>query len=335
MTDESTAIAPGNDASGEAALFQSIMGFSGDDASAPPDQDADNNDGNAEPSGENPDAIGEDEENSSETEAVEPATETSDAIEPPASWSSEDKEVFKALPPSMQETIARRERERDVFFDQRSRELAQRARQTADLEAQAEQARAYHAQALDSLMETASQLMPAKFSEIRSEADYLRMKQEDPARASEYEAFQIMLHRANEERTALATKQQTESLNREWARLQERFPEFKDPAKATEIWTGIQKVAVEAYGFTPDEVAIIPDHRYVPILRDALAWRNHQQTLRLVEAKKTSPITAPKVVKAATPDTGGSKPNVRANILQKALQETNPRRQAELLASIN
>jgi hypothetical protein len=66
-----------------------------------------------------------------ETESADPAAEsrpeagTEPPIEPPRSWTKEDKELFTSLPRATQERIAERERSREGDFNRRQQEAAE------------------------------------------------------------------------------------------------------------------------------------------------------------------------------------------------------------------
>lgn len=68
-----------------------------------------------------PEAVEEQEETEQASEEVE---EVEEAILAPASWSKEDRDDWGEIPRKQQETIARREQERESAFTQRSQELA-------------------------------------------------------------------------------------------------------------------------------------------------------------------------------------------------------------------
>src|SRR5690349_18265022 len=60
--------------------------------------------------------------------------EAAKPIDPPVSWTAEEKEHFKTLPPEVQETLSRREAEREKFVQSKATEAAT-ARQAAEREA--------------------------------------------------------------------------------------------------------------------------------------------------------------------------------------------------------
>ena len=86
-------------------------------------------------------------------------------------------------------------------------------------------------------------------------------------------------------------------------------------------------------GFTPEEVKIISDHRYVPIIRDAQAWRNHQAALKAAEGKKV-PAQQPKGTLRPTGNASGTvASDQKSNVLNRARNTDDMRTKAALIAS--
>jgi len=276
-------------------------------------------------------AIGEDEDKSGTALTSEP--QTPGAIAPPASWPNDDKETFTQLPTPLQQRVVAREQEREVAFSQRSRVLAERERQLADLQQAANQAQSHYLAELGRLNAVASQLMPARFADIKSEADYLALKVKDPARASEYEAFAQVLRNAAVAQQQALQMQRAQYLDNEWNQLQDKFPEFKDPAKAKAIMDGVRKAAVDFYGYRPEEVEIVADHRHVQIIREAVAWRVYQANLKAAAAKKTAPQPTATLRSGAA--TGASPSNdQRKGVLNRVRTVSSDRQKADLIASL-
>jgi hypothetical protein len=83
-----------------------------------------------------------------ETESADPAAESRPEagtdlppIEPPRSWTKEDKELFTSLPRATQERIAERERSREGDFNRRQQEAAEKSKALEAERSKAEQAR--------------------------------------------------------------------------------------------------------------------------------------------------------------------------------------------------
>lgn len=270
------------------------------------------------------------EQKTDEQEQVEAAT----PIEPPASLRSDEKELFKTLPREAQEALVRIQQAADSHFTQRSTELAQ-ARRAADDERQQYQSdRARYQAELGRVSQMAAQLLPAQFQDIQSHADYLRLKATDPARASQFEAFRETLQMAQHQQVELQKQQLQEHLAREYQALAEKIPDFKDGTKATALLNEVRKTAVEYYGFTPQEVEVIQDHRYVPIVQDAMKWRQYQANLKAVQTKKLAP--APTKVLPTTANNGQSnlRNDQRAALINRARNSASADEKADILASL-
>lgn len=279
-------------------------------------------------------AIGEDQEKTSdEGKDKPPEDKPPGAIEPPVSWPADDKEAFKSLPTWTQERIVARENEREAHFAERSRTIAAREKDINDIQTRTAQAQERYNSELQRLNQIATQLMPAKFSDINSEADYLRLKVEDPARASEYEAFVQVLRNAQVQQTHEQQHKLQAHIDNEWNALQSKFPEFKDPAKGVALLNDVRKAAVEYYGFSQAEVQIIADHRHVPIIRDAIAWRNHQANLKAAEGKKVAQQPPSKTLRTNGAAIGANLgAEQKTQILNRAGKENDLRKKADMIA---
>jgi hypothetical protein len=92
--------------------------------------------------------------------------------------------------------------------------------------------------------------------------------------------------RANEARQAETAKQTEERLKTEWNTALEKLPELKDPKKLESFGKDTMKYGVEAYDYTPQELANIHhDHRQLLVLKDAIAWRKLQASKATVQKK--------------------------------------------------
>lgn len=135
-------------------------------------------------------------------------------------------------------------------------------------------------------VELAQKLDPQKFNAARAQWDN-RKRQAETAR----EAFR-----------ALQERQRQESAQLEQSRLLDAVPEWRDPvvfkAAAQEIVdTG------NTYGFKPEEIAAVVDHRMLLVLRDAAAYR---------KIKDAKPEVAKKVAQTAVTMKPGAKPTKTA-----------------------
>jgi hypothetical protein len=63
-------------------------------------------------------------------------------------------------------------------------------------------------------------------------------------------------------------------LQQEFKALQAVIPEFGDAQKASKIRDNLVRGGNEYYGYTPEEIGNVMDHRAVMVLKDAVAYRN-------------------------------------------------------------
>jgi hypothetical protein len=80
---------------------------------------------NAEPSAE---------QTTEQDQKAEPEAQPAEVIEPPRSWSAEEKAEFTKLPPEIQKTLSRREADRDRLLTQKANELAREKHRYTELD---------------------------------------------------------------------------------------------------------------------------------------------------------------------------------------------------------
>ena len=114
------------------------------------------------------------------------------------------------------------------------------------------------------------------------------------------------------------TRQQSEAQQRAYAahlaaehqRLSQVIPAFANPETAAKVKQDLIAAGTAVYGYTPDELKQVADHRALRVLHDAAQYR------RMMAGKK--PVEAP----AAAPKTPtirpGAKPSAQANTRVKA-----------------
>ena len=78
-------------------------------------------------------------------------------------------------------------------------------------------------------------------------------------------------------------------LQREMDTLKQVIPDFADPEKAQSLRNNMLTVSQETYGFDPQEIAAITDHRVLRVLHDAIQYRAAQggkeQAIKKAKAK--------------------------------------------------
>lgn len=251
--------------------------------------------------GETP-ATGE-EEGQSEPEAEE--TPAAPAIEPPASWSADDKAEFAKLPPDLQAVVSRRESERDKLITQRTQEIAdQRKAAEAEREAIATERdtlnRSLH-QALLMAVPELQQLAQIDWDRLSSEnpALYVQLDQRRVALKERASAIQADQQRLLQQNAAEEAKRRGEILAEQRRILAEKIPEFSDPEKARKL-SGDLTANLAHYGYTPEEVHQAVDHRAILVAQDAMRWRQYEAARKAADAKRTA-TPAPVVQKPGAP----------------------------------
>jgi hypothetical protein len=279
-----------------------------------------------------------------ETQEAEPAELP--PIEPPRSWTKEEKERFKSLPHETQEYLAAREQERDRAVRQSQNEAAEYAK---GLQAQAqavEQARQQYEQALPALLQTVQESMAGAFPDIRTIEDVTRLSTEDPFRFSQWQAHRIKVDAVQQEVEQSRYRQQaefqtrwTEFAAREDTKVMEAIPELSDPAQREKI----QKSAVNYLrdaGFTDQELAqawngqasISPrDSRFQKLVHDAARYVEAQKnaTKTLQTPKPLPPVQKPGVA----PPKSGSNEQLIKDLTAKLDRTGDMKVAAQLLAA--
>ena len=251
-----------------------------------------------------------------ETESADPAAEsrpeagTEPPIEPPRSWTKEDKELFTSLPRATQERIAERERSREGDFNRRQQEAAEKSKALEAERSKAEQARQQYEAALPQLLQTLQQQQAGEFADIKTLADVERLAREDWPR---YALWDVQQKKIAEVGQHLALAQQRQAQERvqqfsEFARreddlFKEKVPDMADAKRAAGLQTAALAVLKEL-GFQETELAqswhgqrdlSLRDHRVQLLIRDATLWRDAQAKAKAAATRPVPPVQRPGV----------------------------------------
>jgi hypothetical protein len=107
------------------------------------------------------------------------------------------------------------------------------------------------------------------------------------AHAQAWQQFQQSKTDETERKAGETQKQQQERLKRERDALMNAIPVLKDPVKGKQVWDNIVSGASQHYGIAPEEVNNTADHRFIKVLRDALAYRRIKAAAPTVQAEVT------------------------------------------------
>jgi hypothetical protein len=123
--------------------------------------------------------------------------------------------------------------------------------------------------------------------------------------------------RIQNQQREIAQKAQAEYTQNEAKQLIAKIPDFAEPEKAQVLFSKLTD-AGKNYGFTPEEVGGVMDHRMMLVLRDAMLYREQANKQKAVAAKQ-APVSAllrPSASKATTP--GNQIKKAQEKIIAKA-----------------
>ena len=111
---------------------------------------------------------------------------------------------------------------------------------------------------------------------MQEKLKYDESKTQHDAKVTQLNQLQMQQNTANEARLQEYTMNQAQLLT-------EKLPDIADPDKGEAIKKGIAETG-EFYGFTPEELGSVRDHRYILAMHDAMRYRQLVQK----KAKATS-----------------------------------------------
>lgn len=116
---------------------------------------------------------------------------------------------------------------------------------------------------------------------------YLQWSQKNDewlAHAQAYQAFQQHKQLGQQQWQGESEKQFNERRQHEAEALIRAMPVFKDPVKGKAAWDAMVSGAAE-FGYTPEEMNAVVDHRQLVVLREALAYRRIKATAPQAQAE--------------------------------------------------
>jgi hypothetical protein len=190
-------------------------------------------------------------------------------------------------------------------------------------------------QALSNQMQEFNQGKEAQLTQLRDALAYYALPTTVEPKPEQYagrpDAFMQAYGRWQKESTRqseatnlleqITTGQHQETLQRELVMLNEKLPEWSDPAAKEADISAMSKVGLERYGFTQDEIDQVADHRLLLLLRDAS--RVAQYEAKPVVMKRKTEIKP----KLSAGTQVKSDPKAEANA--KALKKLNTRGKAD------
>lgn len=162
--------------------------------------------------------------------------------------------------------------------------------------------------------------------EALMETDPVGYMQQDAAYRKDQarlQSEQAQMQQVLQQASALHQEQVKASLREEYGRLTQALPKLKDP-KIAKAFKGAINEAAKVYGFKPEEVSAVMDHRLLLMAADAAAYRAIKARTGKAKTTATQKVTpsAPMPVKPGSQqtrnNTGSRKAKERARALEKA-----------------
>lgn len=234
-----------------------------------------------------------------QTQADEPEAELP-PIEPPRSWTKEEKEAFAKWPREAQESISRVASTREAEF-RRSQNEAAESRKALEAElAQAAQARQQYEARQTAYTKALEDALQNEFGDIQTLNDVRKLQAEDPFRFQQWQLRQMELSTAKAEQQANEQRAAEEKRN-SWAKFtkaesdafENEVPEFK--AKKEEYAKRAAEVLLEL-GFTDAELAKFASGEDKIALFDRRMQRLLFDRIKLSEIRSAPPKAIPKPV---------------------------------------
>lgn len=219
-------------------------------------------------------------------------------IEPPSSWKTEEKEFFKSLPRQAQETIQRREQDRDAEL-RRLQNTAADQRKAADGEVARLKGLADN---LEKISNDAVDGIAKEFPEIKSQADIDNLARTDPGRFAEFQAA-LMRYNAIEQQKKAAQDEikarnaaaQKEVVKAHYNEILKHFPTWSDPKVLAKEHGEVVDYAVKL-GADPAAARATTDPFIIRIAHKAMLYDRAQAAAKAAVSRDAAPTLKPGAV---------------------------------------
>ena len=220
-------------------------------------------------------------------------------VNAPASWKTEERDLFRTLPPPLQARIAARERERERAINEALRETAAHRKADEGRRQSQEAERFAYQQQLGALVHGMQQQLGAEFAEIRTPADLVALAQKDPARYAVLRARQDALQQAqiqNQQIQAQMAEQQNAQLETyaqgEKAALIEKRPDLKDRTKRERFARELKSYAVSV-GYAAEQFDSNLSHVNLLVLEKAMLYDRARRARAEAEVRPVPRVQQP------------------------------------------
>jgi len=271
----------------------------------------------------------------------EAADEDAPKIDPPHSWSKEDKELFAKLPAEHQAIVARRETERDNFVKSKAFEASQTRDRVAN------EARdiiiKMHEDHAQKLAIYAQHILPQAPDErllYSDDPDAVKLYHRQMAAYQRGADQQQQLHQQIEQARVAAESAREQSQQAERVsdaqRLQEQLPDWFDPSSGPKLRETLQSIGAEL-GY-PTELMAEASSTDIIALKKAADWKADAEKYRALMSKRMEGVRAAKTLPrmsrpGAAPTRGQAQAN-NANRREQALETFGQTRSGDAAAAL-
>jgi hypothetical protein len=103
---------------------------------------------------------------------------------------------------------------------------------------------------------------------------YMEQKMAYDEAKAKYDEQNTQMQQVMQQQSEAQARAMQAYVQQEMQALKAVIPEFGDASKATKIRENLVRGGNEYYGYTPEEIGNVMDHRAVMVLKDAVAYRN-------------------------------------------------------------
>jgi hypothetical protein len=249
------------------------------------------------------------------------------------------RDKWKSLPTDWQSYLARQEEENSRTVSIKLDEAAAKSRQAEASQKTAEEQRTKaaqeqqrYAQQLTTLAQAIETVDPviATYRRLMQTGELAKLGRENPAQYAEldaaYKGRMQTLDQVNSERSRVQAQMLQEHFAREEKALVDKLPEWSAPEVGSKAMTELREGAVKLYGYKPEEIRTVHDHRLVLMARDAVAYHKLKAEVDAEKSKASEDAAKAAAALAAkrTPTTGKTvTPNAASENVVKAESERN------------
>lgn len=282
------------------------------------------------------------------------------AIAPPKFMKAEYRDRWKDLPTDWQRYLAQQEEENSRTVSTKLEEAAaarraaeatkKEAEERAAAAAQEQQRYAQQLQIVAQQLEAADPIVAAYRN-----TDLQRLARENPAQYTELDAaYKVRVRQIEAVRAEQVRVQQEAARNwiaREQTALIAAVPEWSDATKRQTDLAELRNVMASSYGYKPEEIEAVSDHRHVRVIKDAMEvqkLRTEVAALRAAQAerekvvkqaiteKKVAPATQTRTLKpGAAADASRSQADRSKALINRARGARTLEEKAALIAQLD